>query len=262
MRKILMLKFFVLIFFTCSAFAQTPQKIEQELVAAIKNVQKYSNYGSNSDYEKLIAENDVFEEKLLKYTKDASTLKYNFPSLSKLLMIATTDDGRFRTYSWDMETGGTMHDFTRVYQYQGADGKIYSRTDGEKAEGDAGSFVYSIFTTHTKTGNVYVVCSTFIGSTMDHYGAASLYRIEKNALVDKVKLFKTREGLTDEIGFEYNFFSVVNRKERPVKLILYDKKTQTVKIPIVIQEKDLPIGKVTNRFINYRFDGKYFVKVK
>lgn len=263
MKNLLKLNFVVLLLFISSVFAQTLQKIEQELVKNIKEVQKYSTYGSNYDDEKLSAANEVFETNLLKYTKIASTLSYGFPALNKLMMNATSDDGKFRIYSWDMETGGTMHDYARVYQYLGADGKVYSKMDDNAEEdGGAGSFVYAIYTVDSKSGKIYIVCSNFIGSTQDHYQSANLYKIDGNSLKDKIKLIKTSEGMTDTLNFEYNFFSVVDRKERPIKLILFDKKTKTLKIPVVINDKEFPNGRVTNKFINYQFNGTNFVKVK
>ncbi len=264
MKIFLKVNFVVLILFigAFSAFAQTNAQIEKELVAALKEVQKYSNYGENSDDEKLSKANEVFEGKLLKYTKTAATLSYKFPELSKLMYNATSADGRFRIFSWDTETGGTMHDFSRVYQYAGANGKVYS--EGEPAaeeDGGAGSFVYDIFTVNSKSGAIYIVCTTFIGSTSDHYQTATLFKIEGDKINDKVNLIKTKSGLTNNLSFEYNFFSVVDRKERPVKLISFDKKTKTLRIPVVINDKEFPNGRVTNKFISYRFDGNNFVKV-
>ena len=177
------------------------------------------------------------------------------------MMNATSEDGNFRVYSWDTETGGTMHDYARVYQFRGADGKVYSRTDDSGEEGDMGSFVYAIYTVNSKAGKIYIVCSNFIGSSQDHSQSADLYKIEGNKLKDKVKLIKTNSGLTHTVYFGYNFFSVVDRKERPVKLILFDKKTNTLKIPVVIENEKFPNGQVTDRFINYRFNGTNFVKI-
>ncbi len=235
------MKFIVLILFVFafSAFAQSNAKIEQELVGAINDVKKYSNYGDNFDSDKLSEANDVFEEKLLKYTKIPATLQYKFSELGKLMFNATSDDGKFRIYSWDTESGGTMHDFSRVYQYQGADGKVYSKTDEvtEEEGGGVGSFVTDIFTVDSKTGKIYVVCATFIASTKDISQSANLYKITGNKLVDKVKLIKTKSGLTDSLSFGYDFFSVVDRPERPLRLILYDKKTKQLKIPVVINDK-------------------------
>lgn len=250
-----------LIVFALSAFGQTNAKIEQELVDGIKNIQKYSAYGSDYDEEKLTKANEVFAEKVLRYAKVPSTLGYKFSALNEYMFNATSEDGKFRIYSWDTEDGGTMHNFSRVYQYQAADGKVYSKTDESAGEGDAGSFVYDIFTLDTTAGKVYIVCSTFIGSTNENFQSADLYKIEGGDLNNKVKLIKTKSGLTNTLNFEYNFFSVVDREERPVKLILFDKKAKTLKIPVVIQDKEFPNGRVTNRFITYQFNGTYFVKI-
>ncbi len=264
MKNILILKFFVACFcvFGISAFAQSNAQIEKDLVASLKEMQKYSAYGSNYDDEKLSKANDVFEEKLLKYTKIPATLQYKFAQLNGLMMNAASDDGKFRIYTWDSEAGGTMHEYNRVYQYQGADGKVYSEKEkGAKEDGGAGSFVTDIFSVDAKDGKVYIVCSTFIGSTNDNYGAANLYKINGGALEDTVKLIKTKSGLTDTLNFEYNFFSVADRKERPVRLILFDRATKTLKIPVVVNDKEFPNGRVTSKFISYRFDGDYFVKI-
>jgi hypothetical protein len=259
--KIFATAIFLFIFSIC-AFGQTNAQIEKELVAAIKDVQKYGNYGGGYDDEKLSKAQDVFEEKLLKYTKNASTLQYKFAALSELMYVAASEDGKFRIYSWDLEDGGTMHDFTSVYQYQDADGKVYSKAD-EVPEDDtsAGSFATDIYTLDTKNGKVYIACSTFIGSTKINSQSADLFKIEGGKLNANVNLIKTKSGLTSTLGFGYDFFSVVDRKERPVKLITFDKKTKTLSIPVVVEDKEFPDGRVTNRFISYRFDGNYFVKV-
>ena len=266
MNKCLKINFVFLIsfIFALSAFGQSNAEIEKDLVTSIQEIQKYTNYGSNSDDEKLSKANEVFGEKLLKYTKNPATLKYKFTKLDKLMQNATSADGRFRIYSWDTEQGGTMHDYDRVYQYLGADGKVYSKIDeaSEEDGGNMGSFVYDIFALDTTGGKVYIVCTTFIGSTNDHYQSANLYKIAGNNLDDQVKIIKTNSGLTNSLGFQYNFFSVVDRAERPVKLILFDQKTKTLKIPVVIEGKEFPNGRVTDRFISYKFDGTNFVKVR
>lgn len=259
--KILITSLFLLIS-AIPALAQSSQKIEQELVVALKEIEKYSTYGGNYDEEKLYKVQDVFEEKLLKYTKIPATLQYKFAALGEMMFIATSDDGHFRIYSWDTRDGGTMHNFSRVYQYLGADGKVYSNKEPGDDEDSGGSFVTDIYTLNMPRGdNVYIVCSTFIGSTQDHAQSANLYKIGGNLLDYKVKLIKTKSGLTNSLGFGYNFFSVVDRDQRPVRLISFDKKTKTLRIPVVIEDKEFPNGRVTNKSINYRFDGKYFVKV-
>jgi hypothetical protein len=242
------------------ALAQGNAQIERELVAAIKEIQKYSTYAGNYDEDKLSKAQKNFEQKLLKYTKNPATLQYKFSALDELMYIATSEDGRFRIYSWDLQDGGTMHNFARVYQYQGADGKIYSK-GYDLDEEPSGSFATDIFTLDTTGGKIYIVCSTFIASSQDHGQSADLYKIEGDKLNDNVKLIRTKSGLTNTLNFGYNFFSVVDRPERPVRLIRFDKKTKTLRIPVVIEDQEFQNGRVTNRFINYRFNGTHFVRV-
>jgi hypothetical protein len=239
---------------------QTPTEIKQNLVKLYAKVSDNSGYKGNTDYDLLGKANNNFKAKVLEYTKIASSLKYNFTELGKSITITTSEDGKFRAYSWDRLDGGTMHFFETVYQFQGKDGKIYSQ-GVETEEGNAEGFVKDIFSVQTKLGSVYLVVKTAIGSTQDRYEGVGLFRIDGNNLNDNVKLFKTKSGLTNSIGFGYNFFSVVDRKERPVELILYDTKTKVLKIPVVIESEKFMNGEVTEKIIKYKFNGTYFVKV-
>lgn len=258
-RKITLVALFVFVS-SQSVFGQSNEQIEKELISGIKDIQKYTIYGGEYDRQKLTKAQDVFQERLLKFTKVRSTLDYAFSELDELMFIVTSEDGRFRNYSWDLQDGGTMHRFARVYQYQGADGEVYSRVEELPEEGMGPGFVTYIFTLNTKTGKVYIVCSTFIASGRLHSQSAELYRIEGKALNEKVKLFKTRSGLTHRLSFEYDNFSVIDREDRPSNLISFDGNTGVLKIPVVIKDTEYPDGRVTNNFISYRFDGTYFVR--
>jgi hypothetical protein len=245
-----------------SALAQTTAQIEKELVAATGELDKYSTYAGNYDEEKLTKANAALETKLIKYGKLPATLTYKFSKLAEMMNIASSDDGKFRIYTWDMQDGGTMHDYARVYQYKGADGKIYSMGEPDKADGGAGSFAYAIFTVTTKAGSVYIVAATSTGSNSDHFQSADLFKIDGRVLNDKVKLIKTKSGLTNTLGFEYNPFSIADTEaDGSYELIKFDKSTNTLKIPVVVADEEYPNGKVTNKQISYRFDGTYFVKV-
>jgi hypothetical protein len=243
------------------AIAQTPRAIEKELITHVIRIGTLAEDRSTESAVKLDAENDALKAKLVKFGKFPSTLKYPFTDLRKHLDIATSKDGKFRIFSWDTRTGGTMHFFENVYQFQGGDGKTYSKA-AVLDESDAGGFYSDIFQVPTRSGTVYIGRLTAILSTKDSYEEVALFRIDRTTLDDRVRLFKTKAGLQDHIGFEYNFFSVVDRKERPIKLIQFDEKSNTVKIPIVISKKGDEAGVVTKRFIKYKFDGTYFVNVR
>ncbi len=250
----------MLVFSVC-AFAQTPEAIEKELVELYGKINANSQYSGNNDSDLLEKANEDFKSKILQYTKSAPTLKYKFSKLTEDVSIATSEDGKFRVYSWDRMDGGTMHFFETVYQYKSADGKVYS-SSRDLTEGDSGSFVYDVFTVNSKSGAIYLAGSNAVGSTQDSFQNLRLFKISGSALDEAVKLIKTSSGLTDSIGFGYNFFSVVDRPERPIKLFTFDKKTNTFKFPVVIEDAKFPNGRVTNKFISYKFDGTYFVKIK
>jgi hypothetical protein len=147
-----------------------------------------------------------------------------------------------------------------VYQYQSKNGKVYSKPD-YLPETNPSGFVSDIFTVDTKSGKVYLTrYSSVLGNSLYHQ-SINLFKIEDNSLNDKIKLIKTKTGIKNSLGFGYNFFSVVDREERPIKLILYDKSTMSIKIPVVIQKTPDDYGTVTDKFIVYKFNGKYFVKV-
>jgi hypothetical protein len=258
--RTLVISIFLLVI-AAPAAAQGNARIEAELVEAFKDVRKYSTYVSGGDAEKLSRANQVFKEKLLKYTEIPSTLAYEFRELDKYMHNAVSEDGRLRIYSWDTEEGGTMRFFDRVYQYRGADGKVYSRSDPPADEYYPGSFALKIFHLGTKSGRIYIVSAMSVGTSIDYYQSADVYKITGNVLTDRVKVIKTRSGLTNSVGFGYNLFSAMARRRLPGELISFNRKTKTLKIPVVIKDQEYLAGGITNRSISYRFNGKYFIKL-
>ncbi|MBV9241504.1 MAG: hypothetical protein JO314_05805 [Acidobacteria bacterium] len=244
--------------------AQTVSQIENEIAGHFDKLDKASNYGGTSDYDVLEKENQALRAALLKYGNRADVLAYSFPKLKDRITTVTSADGRLRTYSWDTDTGGTMHDFLTVYQFRGSDGKVGSWADPYSMDMEkrgAGAFVTQIFQTPSAAGTIYLTTSTFIGSTSLAGQTISALRIGRDRLDLKPKVIKTAKGLTDSISFEYDFFSVVDHPERPIKLVFYDPKNRSFRFPVVIEDSKTPQGRVTNKFITYKFDGKYFVKV-
>ncbi len=254
----------VVFVFSGSSNGQSPTSIERELVTHLKNIDNWSmkTDRTGEDLSEAIGREDaVFRTKLLKYTKRRSTLNYGFRKLAKQMHIATSPDGKFRVYSRDTRMGGTMRFFETIYQFEGEDGRVHSQLDNLE-EGDPGGFVSDVFELVTKTGKVYLVRVSSILSTSDSHQSLEIFRIEGDSLDDDAKLIKTDSGLTNSIGFSYDFFSVVDRKERPLKLINFDPSTKTITIPVVTFDSEFSGGRVTGEFINYQFTGTYFEKVK
>jgi len=246
--------FFLLI--TYGLFAQDVKKIEQDLVIHFKKIDYWSTYNSKDEkinpVDSLQKANEVFQHKLLEYaSRQPLTLRYGFGELRKeLITIATSADKKFRIYSWDTRMGGTMHFFNTIYQYE-AGNKVISGKP-KKEEGDSGGWFSEIFQLGNNGKSIYMGYFHAIYSTKDVYQAIKFFTINNNKLVE-ARLLKTRSGLIHEVGFEFDLFSVVDRKERPVKLIYFDSTRKTLKIPVVTTA-----GEVTRRFLVYKFNGKFF----
>jgi hypothetical protein len=244
-----------------SVLAQAPAAVDRELVGYLENMRKFGSYNGSYDGDKLEKNSDSLKKALLKYGKRVDILAYAFPKLGDRAYVVTSRDKRLRIYSWDTESGGTMHNFDNVFQYQGKSGKVYTWTRTEDSEGDAGAFYHQMFQADTPAGTVYLGVSTFIGSTSMAGQSIRAYKINGEKLDTAAKVIKTRSGVTDSVGFGYDFFSVVDHPERPIRLFSYDETRKSFRFPIVIEDGKTPQGRVTNRYITYRFDGKYFVKV-
>ena len=251
----------IALFASVSALAQTPVAIERELMGYLDNISKYGSYGGEYEGAKLDKNNTALKNALIKYGKRADILAHRFAKLDNKMYVATSRDGRLRIYSWDVEDGGTMHDFDNVFQYKGKSGKVHTWTRNSDDEGDYGAFYTQIFQTETPDGTIYLGNSTFIGSTSLGGQAISAFRINGEKLDTNAKVIKTRSGVTNSISFGYDFFSVVDHPERPIRLFFYNDAKKSFRFPIVIEDSKTPQGRVTNRYITYRFDGKYFVKV-
>ncbi len=250
----------ILVVFSVRSEAQTPSEAENEILTLLSTISKYGNYGGEYDDAKLYSANDVLLKRLTSYGTRADILEYSFPRLREAMSIATSKDGRLRIYSWDMQTGGTMHDHESVFQFKGKSGKIATWTDSEDDE-SAGSFYSEIFQLDTRRGPIYLATSTFIGSTSMHGQSINAIRLNGDGLDPNAKLIRTSKGLTDSISFGYDFFSVVDRPERPIKLFEFDERKKEFRFPVVIEDEETQLGRVTNRWITYRFNGRHFVKV-
>jgi hypothetical protein len=243
-------------FFLLNGFAQG--SIEQALLKPFKKITYWAHYqGDNID--SLERANDDFREMLLKYTSlQPLTIGFDFKGLEKEgLSIATSSDGLFRIYSWDTYTGGTMHYFDNVYQFK-ANGKVYSKTIRESTEeGDPGYWYSTIYSLNNGGKTYYLGLRHAIYSTSDAYQGVKAFSIGSNSLNADTKLIQTKTGLRNALGFEFDFFSVKNQLERPVRLIKYDAAAKTLSFPVVLQG-----GKVTSRNIVYRFTGQSFEQEK
>ncbi len=188
---------------------------------------------------------------------DATTISYPFEKLVKTntCKVHTSDDGNFRIYSWDTWTGGTMTFFHNLFQYKTA---TAVRTMMQQSDvSDPQNFCSAIFTLKTPENKTYyLVITNGKYSTKDMSQTIQVFAIHNDALDDQVKLIKTKSGLQHAISYEYDFFGNKDRLIYPDQLIRYDKKQKIIFIPVVNEK-----GRITEKFIRYRFTGKYFERI-
>ena len=245
-----MIRYFILVFFcfiSLYLFAQSPQKIEADLLKSFTKI--VPDKQDNSDV------NDQFANKLYNYAiHNPATIGYPFAALKKEhLDINTSDDNLFRIYSWDTCTGGTMHFFESVFQYRSGT-RTSAVLDTPKSEGNNVPHYNKVYTFNINGQTYYLAVYLTIGSTKDAGQGIQILTIENGKLNTEVKIIKTRTGLHSNLYYDYDFFSVVDWKVRPA--IYFDSLSKTIHIPVV-----QPDGKVTHQFIIYKFTGKYFEKI-
>lgn len=240
------------------AVAQTPRAIERELLGQLTKIPQLEEKG---DFDELTKVNDRINSRLLKFLKRGDVLRYAFAKLREKMSIATSPDGNFRAYSWDDGSGGSGRTNRTIFQFASSSGRTVVLA-APMAEGDVCSgFYHQIFQTGRTRERVYIANATAVCSGSLSVQSIEVFRIVGERLTEP-KLIRTSEGLTNSIRFEYDFFSVVDHKERPIRLVFFDQPTDTFRFPVVIQDEKNPNGRVTARSISYRYNGKQFLKVK
>ena len=115
----------------------------------------------------------------------------------------------------------------------------------------------NLYTFKTSSKTYYLGIYNTVYSTKDAGTGIRVFSIENGKLNSDIKLIKTQSGLKSKIYYSYDFFSVVDIAFELRPTITFDAVTNTIKIPLVNGD-----GKVTNKFITYKFNGTYFEKVK
>jgi hypothetical protein len=246
-KKILAFSFlFVLL---SHASGQTIRAIEDRLLALLANIEKSSNYGLEPDEEKLEQANAAFKKYLMLYTGRPATLSYAFPRLKKQLDIATSKDGKFRIYSWDEGSGGSMHDFSSIAQFRGSDGTVRS------VALPSGGFFHDIYQVEGSDGPLYLGVATFIASGSLRDETIRAFKITGTKIDSNVRVIRTNTGLQNSISFEYDLRSTDDKV-----LFTFDPVRRSFSFPVVIEDEEMPQGRVTNKRITYKFNGRNFVK--
>jgi hypothetical protein len=252
-----------MVIFCCAShvYAQSPQKIEQELLRSFKRLQQLTLHNDATPVKGRIDSirqaNIAFRNGLLAYTAAVrATFTFEFKELEKEgLIIRSAEDGMFRIYSWDTGMNDGEHFFDAVYQYR-VENEVFSQL-ARRDEEEAGKWYTNIYTLKTETNTYYIGLFNEMHSSTEYTQGVKVFCIEDKDLNESVRLFKTAGGLKNEMGFNYDFLTVAHRPERPAKLIYYD--TDDDQLHLTVVQKD---GRVTRELVTWQFTGKYFEQVK
>ena len=265
MKKLSLILLFCVSFGIAKIFAQTPQQIEANLLKPFKKINYWADKsrrdttGNISLEDSLENANEVFAKKLKDYTvKYPSTIIQDFSALKKeRLDIFTSADGLLRIYSWETWLGGTMRDFANVFQYNNGKNiqSVYLHSTGDDSKENI-PFYSNLYTFKANQKTYYLGIYGCIYSTKDAGTGIKIFDIENGELNTDVKIIKTASGLHGKIYYDYDFFSVVDIAYDKRPTISFDAATKSIYVPLVDGN-----GKVTHKFITYKFTGKYFEKV-
>ncbi len=239
--------------------------ILQPIVSYAKAIQ-YWGYSYNDDNEEI----DRYDS-LDHYNKKLRTQLINIANtqpeilnadLSLLkdstdLIIATSPDRKFNIYSWDEETGGTMHNYDYVIQYPITNGtKAFPKQQEE--EYDPGVFFGHVHVIKNNVGKTYYLATyTGIYSTNDMGAGVKAFTIENDKLID-APIFVTPNKTYSNISYNYNYFLSSNLETGEANNYIHlSDDNKKLYIPVVIS-KDKGDA-VTNRSLVYVFDGEKYV---
>lgn len=251
----------VLFLFTAQfLFGQNISMIEKQLNDAFQKINYWSSDGRDQKnaYDSLAAANTKFEKLLVQYTSShPQTINHGFKSLEKKgLIVTTSEDGKFRIYSWDTWTGGTMHFFRNVFQYE-TDKKVYSKAAENQGEGDPGCYYNQINDVISDNKKYYLTQSKAILSSGLSFHKIKVFSFDNGQLNDKAQLIKTQSGIKNQLSYEVDLTASANRNyDGRDYEIEYDKKNKIISIPLIQAD-----SKVTTKKIRYQFKGKYFEKI-
>lgn len=218
-------------------------KIHNDISTALGNIRNDSLAAISSQQ---------FSDSLIYLIKNNNaTINYPFEKLQKenALKMATSADNKLRVYSWDNNSGGSMRFFNQIYQFD-TNGNI--TVNVSLASNDSQSYFSKIYTVQNKSNeNIYLVISNSILSSKYSVQHINAYKIGTENL-QSAAVFKTKTNTLDKISVEYDFFSVVDRPERPVELITLE--NNILKIALVDDKQN-----VTNKNLIYEWNGDVFL---
>ena len=240
-------------------YAQSCAQVDGKLAAHYQEMIDNGSYAGNAAddasgrRDKAAA---AFQAALGAYLKDASSWQCKFPQTvgKNGLRIVESSDSKLRTYSWDEQGGGSMHNHTTLAQWRAPSGAIRVKT---LSTGEAAPFVSDLIADNFgHYGKGYIVIGYGIGSSRAHSQDLTIYRLGERNL-QPLNIIRTAK-LTNTLGYGFDVSTV---QKSGLADIAYDRSSKTISLPVVVDDGE-GFGTVKKARIRYRFNGRYFVKTK
>ncbi|MDO4878759.1 MAG: hypothetical protein Q3966_05620 [Neisseria sp.] len=240
------------------AYAQSCAQTDAALAKAYTEMVESGSYGSegSANEDKRAAAEKHFGATLKTYLKQKDSWACTFTLTSGAgVAVYTSGDKRLRGFSWDSQSGGTLHEYQTILQYLDASGKPRIREGGD-------GFLTGIQAdTLGKHGTAYILTEATRASTTLRGQSLSLLHI-KNGSLQPLNIIRANGRTTNTLGYEYITSDSDNQD------FAYDAPSKTISFPLVPQTKagspeaDYGAAEVSSRRIRYRFDGAYFSLLK
>lgn len=238
------------VLFTPFALAQSCEQTDAELAHHYRQMQQYGSYAANNeaDFEQAYK---AFSGSL-KHTTQIPIGTCRFPLAQEAgVNIIHSPDNKIRAFSWDMQTGGTMHEYDNLVQFKDANGKI------GQVSLSLDSIEHITQDTLPPHGTAYLFYDHGIAFGRLHAKSASWWRISGSRFAE-VKLFLTQQP-THIISYEYEPHSHTKLPEN-FRHFVYDNKKHTLSFPVVRNTPEYEFGELTKRRIVYRYQNGHFVR--
>jgi len=256
---------FLAIFAICRSEAQAKYPdipyMDSTMAAYLQQINFWSSYinGMSEPPDTLVHTNNRLMEYLKMVAADPHTIYTSFPlAEGKGLMSITSSDGKLRVYAWDTWTGGSMHYFNSLAQYNAVANvnvKVLNDVNSNSKSADPGAYYTEMNTIAKADGKTaYLITDCTIASKTNKANGIHAYEIDGNDL-KKTMLFKTRKHISDFIDFVYDVsYDSINAI---IVSIHFSPDKRKLYIPVVLKN-----GRLANEYWVYVFKGDKYVYKK
>ncbi|MDO4433045.1 MAG: hypothetical protein Q4B82_00485 [Alysiella sp.] len=232
------------------AWAQNCGHTDSELAQHYRQMMQYGGYGEN-DATRFEQAYRAFSGSL-KHTAAVKIGTCGFPLAQQAgIAVVHSPDRKIRAFSWNEQTGGSMHEFGNAVQFVGKNGQI------GQVSLSLDRIEHIAQDTLPPHGTAYLFYDHGIAFGRLHGKSASWWRISGSRFAE-TKLFATQQP-THIISYEYEPHSHTKLPEN-FRHFVYDSKKQTLSFPVVRNTQEYEFGELTKRRIVYRYQNGRFVR--